>query len=127
MHRILAVIVVAILATSVYGAAATLGVSARPLGAGSDVVADCHTGPAPTVTYHYTGNNVVSLTVTGLAATCNGGTLKATVTRANGTNPVSGTTGVTVASQSATVSLPAPGVPGQDVGAYRLVIVKAAP
>jgi hypothetical protein len=127
MRRILALTIVAIVATAVFGAAATLGVSARPLGAGSDVVGDCHTGNPPAVVYTYTDNKVVSLTVSGLATTCNGGSLKATVTKADGTSPVQGTAAATVTNQSATVTFPSPGVPGQDVGTYHLVIVKAAP
>lgn len=127
MRRILAFTLLALAATAVFGAAATLGVSARQLGAGSAVVGDCHTGSPPTVTYGYADNKVVSLTVSGLSGSCDGGNLLATVTKGDGSSPVQGVAQVTVAGGSATVQFPSPGVPGQDAGAYQIVLVKAAP
>ncbi len=131
MRRILAFLVVAIVATSVWGAAATLGVSARPLGAGSDVVGDCHAGLAPTVAYTYgTTNNVLAVKATGLASTCVGGTAQATVADAAGAALASGTSTVTATSPTSaevTIQFAAPGAPAADVKQYHLVIVTPAP
>ncbi len=131
MRRILALLVIALVATSVWGAAATLGVSARSLGAGSAVVGDCHTGPAPTVAYTYgTTNDVLAVKATGLAPTCVGGTAQATVADASGAGLASGIATVTATSATSaevTVAFAAPGAPAADVEQYHLVIVKPSP
>jgi hypothetical protein len=120
MRRLLAVLLLAIVATAVHGAAATLGVSARPIGAGSAVVGRCHTGPAPTVTYSYGADNTVTgLAVSNLNAGCDGGHLQAVVTDAGGTALASGSASVAAGAASITF----PPAPAAQVAGYRISIV----
>lgn len=120
-HRLLAFAIVAVLATSVFGAAATLGLTSDRLGAGSAVVADCDTGG---ISVDYAGDPepVFALVVSGLAATCNGGRAQATVTKADGSSPVSSTATAIVTGGSVTIPLPA-AVPAADVERYHVVVV----
>jgi hypothetical protein len=120
MRRLLAVLLLAIVATSVHGAAATLGVSARPLGAGSSVVGRCHTGTAPVVAYTYTNNTVTGLTVSNLHADFNGGHLQAVVTDSAGADLRNGTSSVQVGGATVTFSSP---VAAAAVAGYRISIV----
>lgn len=121
MRRLLAILLLAIVASAVHGAAATVGVSARPLGAGSAVVGRCHAGTAPTVTYSYSGNSVTGLTVAGLATACNGGSLRAVVVRADGS--ALGAGGASTVSNGTVSLLLSAAVPAVDVAGYRLSIV----
>jgi hypothetical protein len=120
-HRLLAFAIVAVFATSVFGAAATLGLSSDRLGAGSTVVADCDTGG---ITVNYTGDPgpVSGLVVSNLAAACNGGRARATVTKADGTSPVSSTAVATVSSGAVTITFPTSVAP-ENVGRYHVVVV----
>lgn len=73
-------------AVAVFGAvfafAASLGVSSATLGAGSGVVSSCDTNGVTTTygTTYSSGYIVNSITVTGIAAACDGLTVSATLT-----------------------------------------------
>jgi hypothetical protein len=120
-HRLLAFAIVAVFAASVFGAAATLGLSSDRLGAGSAVVADCDTGG---ITVDYVGDPgpVSGLVVSNLAAACNGGRARATITKADGSSPVSSVGTATVSGGAVTITFPS-SVPAADVGRYSVVVV----
>lgn len=123
--RLLALAAVALAATAVPGAAATLGVTGHQLGAGHAPVPSCDDDGQATVAYVYEGDPgspVTGLAVSGLDSACNGGLLRATVTRTDGSGAVHGTTAVTVASGGATVTL-ASAVEAEDAQRTILVVV----
>jgi hypothetical protein len=120
-HRLLAFAIVAVFATSVFGAAATLGLTSDRLAAGSAVVADCDTGG---ITVDYTGDPgpVTGLVVSGLSSSCNGGRARATVTKADGSSPVSSSGTTIVSGGAVTITFPA-SVAAANVGRYLVVVV----
>jgi hypothetical protein len=95
---------------TVFGLAATLGVSPNDLGAGSSVVGSCDTNGVST-SYSNTWDatdkryEVQNVTVNGIADTCDGKTLKAALTDGSNVKLGEGTVVVpTGAGTSATVS-----------------------
>jgi len=111
MKRILGAIAAGVVAFSgIYALAASLNVSSNQLGAGTSVVASC-TADTLTVTYGTlaytsgTGYTTTSVTVTGLASTCNNVPYRitlyqtggASLAEATGTTPATGTTFTTSA------------------------------
>lgn len=119
-HRLLAFAIVAVLATAVFGAAATLGVDTDRLGAGSAPVLDCDIGG---ITVDYSGDPgpVSGLVVSGLSSACNGRRARATVTKADGSSPVSSTAIAIVSGGTVTIPLPSP-VAAADVQRYHVVV-----
>jgi hypothetical protein len=121
MRRVLAYAVVALLATAAFGAAATLGVPSDNVAATGVNVTDCDTGG---VTVDYTGDPgpVTAVVITSLAPSCNGGRAWATVTKFDGTSPVSSTALATVSGGQVTIPLPS-AVPAANVQRYHAVVV----
>jgi hypothetical protein len=94
---------------SLAAASALQGVSSAQVGDGSDVVNACDSDGF-TISYTTSGGNVTSVTVGGIASTCNGGSLKVTVVDGSRTSVASGGP-VTVSGSTATVSV-SPNPPG---------------
>jgi hypothetical protein len=84
------------------GHASSLSTGAQSLGAGSSAVAMCDANGV-TVLQVLTANNVSSVTISGIAAACGGGTLSVTVN--NGTTNSTGTAAVPGGGGSMTVAL----------------------
>jgi hypothetical protein len=87
------------------GLATGLGGASRTLGSGAATVARCDTDGIE-VTQNLTSTNVTSVTVTGIAAACAGGTL--VVTFSNGVVSSNGSAAVPAGGGSVTVTLAAP-------------------
>lgn len=81
MNRLLiSTVMIAILATTVVGFAATLGIGADDLAAGDAVIAECDDSFSHTFTT--SGGNVTHVTVDGIAdPACEGGELSLTLTK----------------------------------------------
>jgi hypothetical protein len=84
------------------GHASSLSAGAQSLAAGKSAVAMCDTNGV-TVVQVLTGNNVSSVTISGIAAACGGGSLSVTVN--NGTANSTGTAAVPGGGGSMTVAL----------------------
>jgi hypothetical protein len=81
--------------------AGTMTPTSKALGAGRTTVTACGNLASATITYRVTANAVTGLTATGLPASCNGSSLRATLASAAGTDL--GHAGpVTVAASAAT-------------------------
>jgi hypothetical protein len=94
---------------SLASASALQGVNSTPVGNGSTPVSACDTDGV-TVSYTTSGGNVISVGVGGIAAACNGASLRVTVVDGSRTSVASGGP-VTVGGSSATVSV-SPNPPG---------------
>jgi|ERR1017187_9729345 hypothetical protein len=118
MKRVIGAIVAGVVAFSgIYALAASLSVTSNTLGAGTAAVASCQS-TAINVTYtplaytSGTGYTTTSVTVTGLASTCNSvpyritlyQTSGASIVEATGTTPSSGTTFTTSAFTAASAA-----------------------
>jgi hypothetical protein len=88
---------------SLAAASALQGVSSARVGSGSTPVPACDTDGF-TVSYTTSGGNVTSVTIGGIAAACNGGSLRVTVVDGSRTSVASGGP-VTVSGSSAAVSV----------------------
>jgi hypothetical protein len=84
------------------GHASSLNTATKDLGAGKSAVAKCDTDGV-TVLQVLTGNNVSSVTISGIASACGGGTLSVTVN--NGTANSTGSAAVPGGGGSMTVAL----------------------
>ena len=100
----LALVAGAVVASASFASAASLGgISARELAAGRAAVGSCDSDGVG-VTYTTSSGTVQSITVTGVAAGCAGGSLRATLANSSGANIGAGGP-ITVAGTSVTVSL----------------------
>jgi hypothetical protein len=109
---------------SIYGLAASLGVSSDTLGEGSTAVAACQATTSPvnvkyTPAYTATGYQTTSITLTGLLPSCDNKSVFVTLTGTNGlsTSPVSvtGNTGTSGGTLTITAAAPAADVTGVRV------------
>jgi hypothetical protein len=94
---------------SLAAASALQGVSSARVGDGATPVAACDPNGF-TVTYTTSGGNLTSVAIGGIAAACNGGSLRVTVVDGSRTSVASGGP-VTVSGTSASVSV-SPNPPG---------------
>ena len=117
--RRLGLILAIVLGGTVIGAAASLNLTSGTLGANSLTTPRCTTANL-SVLQNLTGNNVASVTITGLPAACGGGTLQAAVN--NGTANSAGSAAVPVGGGSVTVTLAA-AVPVSEAAETDVVVV----
>jgi hypothetical protein len=101
LRRLLACAAVALGATAAFGAAATLGIAGDDVGAGSAGVADCDLDQVIHVDYKLDPDPVPGVLVTQLDG-CDGGLLKITLTKLDGTVVATGQ--ATVAGATADVT-----------------------
>jgi hypothetical protein len=101
-RRLLLPIAVIALCGTTIGAAASLSFATNGLGAARQSVPRCTNG-ALTVLQNLSGNNVVSVTVSGIPAACGGATLQAAVN--NGSTSSSGSAAVPAGGGSVTATL----------------------
>ena len=95
-----ALLAAALFATT--GHASNLSTAAQSLGAGKSAIAKCDTDGVTTLQV-LTGNNVTSITVSGIAAACGTGTLSVSLN--NGTTSSTGSAAVPGGGGSMTVAL----------------------
>lgn len=120
MKRLLVfAMMIASLATMVVGSAASFGVGADDLGAGSALVNECDNSFVHSFTT--SGGNVTQVIVDDIAATCVGGRLSLTLTNSSGSGIGSGGP-VAVGGTSASVSI-SPQPFATEVGGIHIVVV----
>ena len=120
IRRLIACTAVAIVATAGFGAAASLGVTADGVGAGSaNPTVDCSVGT--TVTYTYTSNNVSSVQVTNLPSACQGGKIWLALLDATGAKV---SEAAPVVASGATAALDVTDVAASSVKKYSIAVVK---
>ena len=111
-----------------YAMAASLPVSSTRLGSGNAVVPSCDTdGVTTNYTVSYTatgtaGYKIDTADISGVAATCNGATMKVTLTGASNT-ALAERTQVIAAPSSYSLNFSAAGVPAADVTGVHVTIV----
>ena len=120
IRRLIACTAVAVVATAGFGAAASLGVTADGVGAGSaDPTVDCSAGT--TVAYTYTGNDVSSVLVADLPSGCQGGRVWLALLDATGAKV---SEAAPVVASGATATLDVTDVPASQVKKYSIAVVK---
>jgi hypothetical protein len=120
IRRLIACIAIAVLASTCFGAAASLAVTADRVAAGSsNPSVTCATGT--TVTYVYTGSNVSSVQVSNLPSACHDGKIWLALQDATGAK-VSEAAPVIASGASATLNVE--DVPASQVKKYTIAVVK---
>ena len=122
LRRLAACSILAVaVATATYGAAASLGVTADNVSAGSaDPTVDCAIS-SNDVVYSYTGTNVSSVQVSNLPVACRDG--RVWLTLLNGSNGVVAQVGP-VPANGASATFTSLSVPATDVKKYTIAVVK---
>lgn len=119
---IVPVLAAAIVASTSWAAAASLGVTSRKLGAGGSAVSRCD-ADGVTLTYNYDANgDIASITAAGISAACAGGFLRLVVAESTGASlATASVSSLSLTNGSVTVPLSA-AVPVANVGSVNIVV-----
>lgn len=119
-RRVVAIVIALVLATAVYGSAASLGgLNAQNLGAGGDPVESCDKDGV-TVSYSVSDGIVTGVTVSGIAARCSFGQMSLTLSDAGGASIGSGGPAMVTGTSRAFAMNPQP--KASDVAGVHIVI-----